>query len=393
MYILTDSQIHDGPEALDRAWDGVKTFAFVPHKSGVTTEWLRTALAALPPDLHAYHFALLTSGSTGQPKLVIGEKRRTDALACVLHDVQDSAEVEQTIAVLPLTYCYAFVNQWRWARLMGRSLMTGMGFSEPAVLSEQLERLANGMLCLVGAQVPLLERTLAGHHFPGVSRLHFAGGRFPQDKLAVLSTFFPNAVIYNNYGCAEAMPRLALRRADASQVGANIGRPLPDVELKAAEDGSLLFRSPFGCVGYVDGDGYHAMAAGDWVPTGDLAQAHPDGTWELLGRAGDVFKRYGEKVSTPAILTTVATCWAGHAETYREIDAAGEMGYVLVLAPQPGEDELRGILRALREHHPRAQWPLRVESLQDMPRLPNGKIDRIGLSTHCNRQQHWRQRI
>ncbi|HEV2459358.1 MAG TPA: AMP-binding protein [Ktedonobacterales bacterium] len=393
MNVLTDSQIHYGPEALDRAWDGAETFAFVPHKSGVSGEWLETALAALPPNLHTEHFALLTSGSTGQPKLVIGVKRRTDALARVLHEMQDSAAIEQTIAVLPLTYCYAFVNQWRWARVMGRSLTIGVGFSEPIALAEQLERMTNGMLCLVGAQVPLLERTLAGHQFPGVRRLHFAGGRFPQDKLDVLSTFFPNAVVYNNYGCAEAMPRLTLRRADASPAGANIGRPLPGVELKTTDDNRLLFRSPFGCVGYVDGDGYHALTAGDWVPTGDLAHALPDGSWELLGRAGDVFKRYGEKVSTPSILTTVATSWGGHAETYRETDAAGEMGYVLVLAPQPGEDELRGILRALREHHPRAQWPLRVESLQEMPRLPNGKIDRMGLSTRGDRQLHWRQRI
>src|SRR5215469_11076650 len=66
MYILTDSQIVTGPEALDQAWDGAETFAFVPHKSGVSGEWLMSALSALPPALHTHHFALLTSGSTGQ---------------------------------------------------------------------------------------------------------------------------------------------------------------------------------------------------------------------------------------------------------------------------------------------------------------------------------------
>jgi acyl-coenzyme A synthetase/AMP-(fatty) acid ligase len=393
MHILTDSQIQEGPEALDRVWDSEETFAFVPHKSGVSSDWLTTALAALPPALHSHHFALLTSGSTGQPKLVIGEKRRTDALAQLLHEAQDSIEIEQTVAVLPLTYCYAFVNQWRWARMMGRQLTMGVGFSEPEALLHQWQAMTNGMLCLVGAQVPLLVRSLPGSQFPGVRRLHFAGGRFPQDKLEVLHTFFPNAVIYNNYGCAEAMPRLTLRRADASALGSNIGWPLPGVELRATDEGNLLFRSPFGCVGYVDGEGYHAVTVDDWVPTGDLAQHNPDGSWELLGRAGDVFKRYGEKVSTPAVLTTIATAWDGHAEVYRETDPAGEMGYVLVLAPQPGEDELRRILRALREHHTRAHWPLRIESIAEMPRLPNGKIDRIGLSTSPDRQLHWRQRL
>ncbi len=393
MRILVDTNTHAEPELLDAAWAATETFAYVPQKSGVTSAWLETALHALPSDLQRDHFALLTSGSTGQPKLVIGEKRRADALARTLHQAQESEEIERTIVVLPLTYCYAFVNQWRWARTMERELVMSVGFSDPARLARQLLEAPNSMLCMVGAQVPLLLQSLPDAHFPGVRRLHFAGGRFPQDKLDQLHAFFPNATIFNNYGCAEAMPRLTLRKADESPIGANIGRPLPGIELHAGEDSKLLFRSPFGSVAYVDADGFHPIGVDEWIPTGDLARGHTDGTWELLGRANEVFKRYGEKISIPTVMAAVASEWRGNVEAYRESDSTGEMGYVLVLAPEPTDNDVRGILRALRSTFTRVHWPLRIESMSALPRLPNGKIDRMGLGDGAGRQIQWRQRL
>ena len=393
MTILTDSEVVGDVRALDETWDADTTFAFVPQKNSVGKEWIESALAALPPALQTGHFGLLTSGSTGKPKLVIGAKQRSAALVGALHKHQESEPVKQAVVALPLTYCYAFVNQWLWSRVMQRHLILTPGFSHPDVLKQQLLQATDGMLCLVGAQVPLLVQSLAGSTFPGIIRLHFAGGRFPQDKLEVLTEFFPNAQIFNNYGCAEAMPRLTLRRAEASVIGANIGRPLPGIELKTGGNGDLLFRSPYSSVGYVDDQGFHAVTRADWVPTGDLAQQNADGSWELLGRSNEVFKRYGEKVSLPALLSTLSNCWSGQAAFYQETDSAGEAGHVLVVTPAPTPAALHEMLRTLRTHFGRAHWPLRIESVTEFPRVPNGKVDTMGLSQAPGREVHWRQRI
>jgi acyl-CoA synthetase (AMP-forming)/AMP-acid ligase II len=119
----------------------------------------------------------------------------------------------------------------------------------------------------------------------------------------------------------------------------------------------------------------------------------PDGSWRLLGRANEVFKRFGEKISLPALLTSVKTAWAGDAACYREIDPAGEEGYVLVLSPEPSGQQLRDVLMAFRKHHARPHWPLRIESLELMPLLPNGKPDVRSLRDAADKQLHWRQRI
>ncbi|HEV7921434.1 MAG TPA: class I adenylate-forming enzyme family protein, partial [Thermoanaerobaculia bacterium] len=341
-------------------------------------------------DLRRDHFALLTSGSTGRPRLVIGARPRAEELARLLHRVQDSAPVAETILALPLTYCYAFVNQWLWARVLGQRLVHTRGFSHADSLRAALRNAREAMICLVGIQVPLFAQ--GGESYPGVIRVHFAGGAFPQQQLEVMRRVFPNAEIFNNYGCAEAMPRLAVRRASDAEVASDIGLPLPGVELLTADNGELRFRSPYGAVAYVDSAGLHRITTDEWVPTGDLG-VEEGGRWLLTGRANEVFKRHGEKVTLPLLLETVSAAWTGPAGFYRERDAAGEEGHVLVLAPRPSDDDVHAILQSFRAQHPRALWPLRIESAERLPTLPNGKLDRASLAGLDSKTVHWRQRI
>jgi len=387
----------DGPACgvrdLEEHWDRRPTFAYLPEKSVVTPEWVQDALQALPSRFREDHFCLLTSGSTGNPKLVVGCKKRAERLAEVLHRVQESSVVAETLVSLPLSYCYAFVNQWLWARVAGRRLRMTPGLGRPDVLRESLRDAHDAMLCLVGPQVPVLFRLFGEEQFAGVVRLHFAGGRFPQQHLAGLRRMFPNAHIFNNYGCAEAMPRLTLRLAEDADQASDIGRPLPGVHLKTGESGELLFLSEYRAVAQVDGSGCRVITDEEWIASGDLAHVTGSGRWELLGRSGEVFKRYGEKISLPQILTTVSNHWHGQVHHYRDRDGAGEEGYVLVLCPAPAQETLQMLLQAFRGGHPRTHWPLRIESTEALPLLPNGKVDGLALRDQENKSLHWRQRI
>jgi acyl-CoA synthetase (AMP-forming)/AMP-acid ligase II len=394
MVILQEHQVNADLDCLAQAWAAKPTFALIPDRSGVDPAWIESSLAALPKELHVSHFAMLTSGSTGRPKLIIGQRARTEELARQLHLLQESEPVREAILTLALTYTYSFVNQWVWSRVHDRRLLRTPGLANPDELAKVLANARDAMLCLVGAQVPLLAEHFPGRSFIGVIRVHFAGGRFPQERLGTVRSLFPNATIFNNYGCAEAMPRLSLRRADASDDPANIGRPLPFVELSSDDQHALLFRSRYGAVGIIeDPGGFRPITPTDWVPTGDLGEPVPDGTWRLRGRASEVFKRYGEKISLPALLGAALSAWQGQAAFYRETDPRGEEGHVLVLAPSANDDSARAVLRALAAAYPRTHWPLRIESLPLLPTLPSGKIDSRSLSTHPDRVVHWHQRF
>ena len=391
--ILLDRTINERLDPLDQAWEGSQTFAFVAEKCGVPFEWIRQRLDEFPDRYATGHFVLLTSGSTGRPKLVVGVKKRSERLAAVLHEMQESQPVRETVVALPLTYCFSFVNQWLWARIHRRAVILTGGFSRADGLREALERSSQAMFCLVGAQVPLLMDYFKGREFPGVIRVHFAGGRFPQERLEDVHNLFPSARIFNNYGCAEAMPRLTLRHAEAASVAHHIGWPLPGVELRADEDSRLLFRSQYGAVAYLDDQGWHEVGAETWVPTGDLGASGDDGHWEVLGREGEVFKRYGEKVSIVQVLAQARRFWSGQVDAYREVDSRGEAGYVLVLAPSCSDAQARELLQGLSRSFSRTHWPLRVESLPVMPLLSNGKVDRMSLAEQGAKTVHWKQMI
>lgn len=393
MILLREQNVHHEPARLSEAWAEAETFVLLPEKLSVSDEWLEQSLALIPKELHHDHFVMLTSGTTGQPKLIIGNRARSEKLARVLHDRQESEPVQETISMLPLSYTYSFVNQWLWAHVMQRRFITTQGLADPKSLKASLKAARDAMICLVGIQVPLLMTHLGGEHFDGVIRVHFAGGRFPQERLDELGAMFPNAQVFNNYGCAEAMPRLTIRRAEEASEAANIGRPLCGIEMRNDDQNAILFRSPYGAVGVVENMKFTTITPDDWIPSGDLGEMNDDGSWRLLGRASEVFKRHGEKVSLAALTTTVSAAWPGQCAFYREADRTGEDGCVLTLAPEATSDSVKPVLMALRKHHPRAQWPLRIESVATLPLLSNGKTDVRALPSLSNKSVLWHQHI
>ncbi len=392
LVVVCEAEARPHPNLLHDLWAGPATFAFVPNHLPAGEQWLDHALAQIPWDYRTDHFVLLTSGSTGQPKLVVAGKSRAERLVEVIHAAQDNEPVHETIVCLPLSYSYAFVNQWVWAHHMRRKAIFTEGFARPDELERALESAQGAMICLVGIQVPLLLSLFESQQFPGIIRVNFAGGRFPQEQLSKIRKMFPGAEIFNNYGCAEAMPRLTIRPAEAANSAANIGPPLPGVELRSGADDQLEFRSPFRAVAFIEEGRFRAIGDHEWIATGDLAHPSEDGSWVLLGRKSEVFKRFGEKVSLSALRSAIERVWNGELAFYREHDSLGENGHVMVVAPHPPVDRLRSILMELRHGFTRPHWPLRVESMEQLPRLPNNKIDTCALAQRNRVTIRWSQR-
>lgn len=389
--VVTDDEVLV-PGVLERAWEGSASVLLAPLRRGVDAAWFSRALSAVPPQFREGHYALLTSGSTGEPKLVIGSRARTEALAGVIQTAQRTESVERTTVLLPLTYSYAFVNQWVWATVHGKRIALTRGLSDLPKLREALAGSAPTMVCLVGPLFSLLHDSLTpGERFESVTRVNFAGGAFPHARLEALRAVFPHAEVFNNYGCAEALPRLTITPAAELVAPGDIGLPLPGVTLRIDEDGELRFRSNYGALGVVVAGTFSPVEPEAWLRTQDLAE-QVDGRFRLVGRRSEVYKRYGEKISTAQQLAAVREVWGGQAATLIAQDSQGEPGHVLVLAPEPTEAQVREVLKVFRARFPRAHWPLRVESTALMPVSPNGKIDDSALAAAA-RRVHWQQPV
>lgn len=379
-------------KSLDRLWGGEKSFCLV-GRTGPDSELVSKMLERLPFYLNQGHFGIFTSGSTGLPKLVIGQKIRSERLAVALNDSQNLQKIEQTICLLPLSYSFALINQWLWSRVHGREFIMTRGLCDPEQVCKALEKSRSSMTCLVGSQVLLLRKYFENRAFPKVNRVNFAGERFPQEQMKFIHRLFPNAEVFNNYGCTEAMPRLTLRHERENANPANIGHPLLNIKLKTNNSGRLYFSSPYGAIGVMDSRTLQFKEFKDWVATDDFAQRCSDGSWEVIGRTNEIFKRFGEKVSVHRVTKSLTEVFGGDITTYLADDNNDELGYCIIVSPEPSEIEVRKALKVLRDQFSRAYWPLRVESVKAIPKLQNGKVDLKALKSHGEKKLHWRQRI
>ena len=108
-------------------------------------------------------------------------------------------------------------------------------------------------------------------------------------------------LIIEGYGLTETSPTLTLNRPDAFRFD-TVGKVVPSVEVKLAEDGEILARGPsvFG--------GYHkdleatkeAFTSDGWFKTGDVGRFTDDGFLQIIDRKKDILVTAGGKNVPPA---------------------------------------------------------------------------------------------
>jgi len=106
--------------------------------------------------------------------------------------------------------------------------------------------------------------------------------------------------VWEGYGLTETSPVIALNSLPNHRMGA-VGKPLPNVEVKFAEDGELLVRGPSVFVGYWN----KAVANGEsfdvdgWFRTGDIGHLDKDGFLYITDRKKELLKTSGGKLVAP----------------------------------------------------------------------------------------------
>jgi long-chain acyl-CoA synthetase len=104
--------------------------------------------------------------------------------------------------------------------------------------------------------------------------------------------------LLEGYGMTEAATGIAIATLDAHRPG-TVGRALPGLELRIADDGEVLVRGPNVFAGY---HGEPAHPPGAWLHTGDLGALDADGFLTLTGRKKDIIITAGGKNLAPANL-------------------------------------------------------------------------------------------
>lgn len=326
---------------------------------------------------------LLTSGSTGEPKLLAVTEESLAAGIRAIHDAQGLQDAASTAIWLPLAYSYALVNQLLWALLYERKAVVVSGLLDVPGSLARMRRDGIQMLCMVAHQIQTLAaRGDAEAPLDEVRVLNFAGAPFPTASFAYLRALFPAARIYNNYGCTEAMPRLTVCRVrgDAHPVTL-VGPAIGTIRLRigahdGTEVGPIEFQGESASCGLLRADG-SVQAHPEWIASGDLGRLDRD-LLHVMGRHDQIVKVGGERFSLIEIEQAVLSLGFSQALIWQEAIADGDKRILAVVSGEriPTNAELA---RQLRLRLPSAMWPARIDWIEQWPLLPGGKTDRGAL--------------
>jgi acyl-CoA synthetase (AMP-forming)/AMP-acid ligase II len=276
------------------------------HPTGVAPYW--------DDQLKDVAAIIFTSGTTGTPKGVMMTEEALVANARSVAGYLDLTEADRTLVFLPVYYTYT-LSQILSTWLAGGSIVLMRNLRYPV---QALAAIANWQVTGFGG-VPTSLSLLTGHagepgiNHPSLRYVLSAGGPLGPTLIDRIQRVFPQASLFNNYGCTEIGPRATAisYRAHPEKTG-SIGRAIsgvtvtvvrPDLSVADPEEtGEIVLSGASVMKGYYRDE---ATTLGRMSPhgfhTGDYGYVDRDGYLYFEGRLDDIFKSAGEKVSAREI--------------------------------------------------------------------------------------------
>jgi long-chain acyl-CoA synthetase len=352
------------------------------------------ALPSTPADAHAA--IVYTSGSTGTPRGVIQTFANIAANTRSIVEYLGLTPADRAHLILPLHYCYG-KSVLQTHLLVGASVFVDPRFMYPQVVLEAMAAEGSTGFAGVPLTFELLKRQ-TGPEARSKLKLRYltqAGGGMAPDTVQWTREAFHPAELFVMYGQTEATARLSyLPPRFAKEKAGSIGLAIPGVELRVvAEDGTplpvgepghLVAKGPNVTPGYLGAPEETATVLKDgWLWTGDLAWRDAEGFFFLVGRAKEILKVNGHRVSPAEIEHQLARHPAVKEVAVVGVpDALGGEAACAVVVTHAGaevkEDELR---RFCRESLPVHKVPKHVVMTEALPRGPAGKVLKAELRT------------
>lgn len=358
---------------------------------------------ALPKlDPAAVMMVMYTSGTTSRAKGVLHSHQTYGHKVWQMADVWSITDADVFFMPSPLTHITgAFWSvDMPWAHGSSSVLLDVWA---PDVA---LKLLAQHRCTLTGGATPFLQQYLdVADREPTQAealRIFFCGGTTVSPEIIRrASARFPSCMFFRSYGCTEApTSSMGIRTQAQARLGADTdGEIVPPTEVKIVdmdgsapvadgEEGEILVRGPELFLGYLNAqDGSHFDDDG-FFRTGDLGRRVEGDYLVITGRKKDMIIRSGENISPKEVedILSQHPDIADVAIVAMPSATTGEKGCAFIVpraGTTPGLPEIRVFLETAGLA--RQKFPEHVELVDDLPRVPSGKIRKDVLREQAKR--------
>ncbi len=301
---------------------GIVAFEPAPAEEAMTWRgFLQRGRQALPQHRQVLHAReqklnrddlatiIYTSGTTGNPKGVMLTHGNLLANVEGFHEGSGCGPDSVFLNWLPFSHIYArtvdhYHHLWTGSLFCladsAETLLRNLAEIEPTHMSS-VPRFYEKVLTAVTSDDPKkTHQRLRDLFGPRIDWLGCGGAPLPP---AVAHAYHDAGILLlQGYGLTESSPVISFNRKERYRLE-SVGPPLPNVEVKIANDGELLTRGPHVMKGYWNNPAATADALEDgWLHTGDLARLDDDGFLYITGRKKELIVLSNGKKVAPAVV-------------------------------------------------------------------------------------------
>jgi long-chain acyl-CoA synthetase len=260
---------------------------------------------------------MYTSGTTGDPKgIMFSHMNLVYKRFCRAIALPEIGEGDRFLAYLPLFHTFG-----RWLEMMG-SIFWGAEYNfmeNPALVTmlDNMQRvkptifisipkkwyeLYDHIRSEVNIEIAETEKILEVTKRKTGGSLKWGLSAAGYLEPEVFKFFQFNGIeLMSGFGMTEATGGITMTPPGKYREN-SLGKPLPGIELKLAEDGELMIRGPYVMMDYFGMDKEHSAFVDGWFPTGDVMEKDSAGFYEIIDRKKEIYKNIkGETIAPQKI--------------------------------------------------------------------------------------------
>ncbi len=338
---------------------------------------------------------LHTSGTTSRPKIVPLRQRNLARSACGIAESLALTTADRSLQVMPLFHIHGLLAGLLAPLSAGGSVACTEGFDAFRFFAQLSELRPTYYTAVPTMHQMVIARSSRHRDAARAAALRFvrsSSASLPEPVLQELGELFAAPVI-EAYGMTEATHQMCANPlppavAKPRSVGVATGIEVAVLDhdnrvLAPGERGEVSIKGPTVIDGYENNPEANAATFTDgWFRTGDEGYLDDDGYLFLTGRLKEQINRGGEKVSPLEVdeallrhesVAQAVTFAVPHPKLGEEVAAA-------VVAVDGADVDERELRRFLSRSLAAFKVPRRILVLDELPKGPTGKLQRIGLA-------------